>query len=83
MAGSVAFTVGLAEFPSPTYQPYFIERLCKHRAEDRSYRYWEATTSPPDDNQRDQERARECQDALWALVVSVSSLEREVGSDAL
>ncbi|XP_070800715.1 LOW QUALITY PROTEIN: transmembrane protein 176B-like [Pituophis catenifer annectens] len=73
VAGSVAFTVGLTEFPSPTYQPYFLESLCKHRAEDWSYRYWEATTSPPYDNQRDQERARQCQEALWALVLMWSS----------
>lgn len=65
----MAFTVGLTEFPALTYQPYFIESLCKHRAEYESYRSWERTTSPPYDNQKDQERARQCQEALWALVV--------------
>lgn len=80
MAGSVAFTVGLTEFPLLTYQPYFVERLCKHRAEEPSYGSWGLPSSPPNENQRDQEWARQCQEALWALVVSVSSPEREAGS---
>ncbi|XP_032093936.1 uncharacterized protein LOC116522931 [Thamnophis elegans] len=73
VAGSVAFALGLAEFPSLTYQPLFVESLCKHRAEERGYESWGLTASPSYDSQREHERARECQEALWAFLHMWSS----------
>ncbi|KAK9395874.1 putative transmembrane protein [Crotalus adamanteus] len=75
VAGSVAFALGLTEFAPLAYEPYFVEQLCKHRAEDRGYRSWEPTTRPPYDDERDQERARECQDALLGFVRMWSSTQ--------
>ncbi|XP_070623256.1 transmembrane protein 176A-like [Erythrolamprus reginae] len=71
VAGSVSFAVGLAEFPSPMYRPYFIESLCKGSEDYRSYRPWERTTVAPYDS--DQGRVKQCRETLWAFVLMWSS----------
>ncbi|XP_015682965.1 transmembrane protein 176A-like [Protobothrops mucrosquamatus] len=75
VAGSVAFTLGLTDFAPLFYEPYFLDKLCKHRAEHQGYRSWEATTRPPYDDKRDQERAKQCQETLMGLVRMWSSTQ--------
>ncbi|XP_025033251.1 transmembrane protein 176B-like isoform X2 [Python bivittatus] len=74
VAGSLALTLGVADISSLTYRPYFIENLCKHRREEERYRSWDATTGPPYSGERDQERAKECQEVMWVLMCMLNGV---------